>query len=235
MSLTEGIAPIDRQPVAEQVARQLLALVQAGSLTPGEKLPPERELAATLQVSRPSLREALRALSLLGVLRIRQGGGVYVSSLDPEALLAPLHFFISLDAQNLEDLFEARLVIESEIARIAAEKITKDDLFRLKKCVDFEADELHDEDKFIQSDVEFHKILKESVDNAFLQRFATSLHILGKASREITGHIPGVIEQSLKDHVAIVTAIEGRDGDAAAEAMKTHLLNVRKAYRVRGA
>ena len=72
------------------------------------------------------------------------------------------------------------------------------------------------------------------VENAFLQRFATSLHILGKASREITGHIPGVIEQSLKDHEAIVTAIEARDGTATAEAMKTHLLNVRKAYRGQG-
>jgi GntR family transcriptional repressor for pyruvate dehydrogenase complex len=234
MPLTKGIAPIDRQPVAEQVARQLLALVQAGSLKPGQKLPPERELAATLEVSRPSLREALRALSLLGVLRIKQGGGVYISSLDPESLLAPLHFFISLDAQNLEDLFEARLVIESEIARIAALKISEDDLARLKACVDFEAHELDDEDKFIQSDVEFHKILNESVDNAFLQKFATSLHILGKASREITGHIPGVIEQSLKDHVAIVTAIEARDGDATAVAMKTHLLNVRNAYRGQG-
>jgi len=231
MPLSTGIAPIDRQPVAEQVARQLLALVQAGSLQPGQKLPPERELAATLQVSRPSLREALRALSLLGVLRIKQGGGVYVSSLDPESLLAPLHFFISLDSQNLEDLFEARLVVESEIARIAAAKISEEDLVRLKSCVDFEAHELDDEDKFIESDVEFHKILNESVDNAFLQRFATSLHILGKASREITGHIPGVIEQSLKDHIAIVTAIEVRDGEAAARAMKAHLLNVRKAYR----
>jgi len=234
MSLTEGIAPIDRQPVAEQVARQLLALVQAGSLQPGQKLPPERELAATLQVSRPSLREALRALSLLGVLRIKQGGGVYISSLDPESLLAPLHFFISLDAQNLESLFEARLVVESENARIAAEKISEENLERLKKCVVFEAHELDDEDKFIQSDVEFHKILNESVDNAFLQKFATSLHILGKASREITGHIPGVIEQSLKDHEAIVAAVEARDGDAAAAAMKTHLINVREAFRGTG-
>jgi len=234
MPLTEGIAPIDRQPVAEQVARQLLALVQAGSLQPGQKLPPERELAATLQVSRPSLREALRALSLLGVLRIKQGGGVYVSSLDPESLLAPLHFFISLDAQNLESLFEARLVVESENARIAAGKISEEDLKRLKKCVDFEAHELDDENKFIQSDVEFHKILNESVDNSFLQKFATSLHILGKASREITGHIPGVIAQSLKDHEAIVAAVEARDGDAAAEAMKTHLINVREAFRDKG-
>ncbi|MBE9539048.1 MAG: FadR family transcriptional regulator [Proteobacteria bacterium] len=231
MTLDKTISEIERVPVGEQVARQLLALVQNGSLEPGQKLPPERELSTMLKVSRPSLREALRALSLLGVLNIRQGGGVYVSALDPESLLAPLHFFVSLNDKNLDDLFEARLVIEAENARIAAEKISDEDIARLKKCVDFEAHELNDQDKFIQSDVEFHNIINQSVDNAFLNRFATSLHILGKASREITGHIPGVIEQSLKDHEAIVAAIDARDGEAAAKAMKTHLVNVREALK----
>jgi GntR family transcriptional repressor for pyruvate dehydrogenase complex len=235
MASSKVIAPIKRQPVPEQVAKQLLALVQNGSLKAGQQLPPERELATTLQVSRPSLREALRALSLLGVLRIRQGGGVYVSSLDPESLLAPLHFFISLDTRNLEDLFEARMVVESEITRIAALKISPENLAVLKDCVDFEAHELTDEDKFIESDVKFHQVLFESVDNAFLQRFATSLHILGKASREITGHIPGVIEKSLHDHERIVSAIEAGDANAAADAMKQHLSNVREAYRSREA
>ena len=178
MPIGKVISSIERVPVGEQVARQLLALVQDGSLEPGQKLPPERELSTMLEVSRPSLREALRALSLLGVLKIRQGGGVYVSALDPESLLAPLHFFVSLNEKNLEDLFEARLVVEGENARIAARKMSDEDIVRLKKCVDFEAHELGDKDKFIQSDVEFHGIINESVDNAFLNRFATSLHIL---------------------------------------------------------
>jgi len=231
---TEGIAPIERQPIAEQVARQLLALVQSGNLKPGEQLPPERELAAKLEVSRPSLREALRALSLLGVLRIRQGGGVYVSSLDPESLLAPLHFFVSLDSRNLEDLFEARLIIESEITRIAASKISPENLAALKDCVDFEITDISDVDRFIESDVKFHQILFETVDNAFLQSFATSLHILGKARGEITTSIPKVMKQSLKDHKLILRAIEARDSDAAADAMKQHVVHVRNAYRNRG-
>lgn len=230
---TEGIAPIERQPIAEQVARQLLALVQSGNLKPGEQLPPERELAATLEVSRPSLREALRALSLLGVLRIRQGGGVYVSSLDPESLLAPLHFFVSLDSRNLEDLFEARLIIESEISRIAASKISPDNLVALKDCVDFEITDISDVEKFAESDTKFHQILFETVDNSFLQSFATSLHILGRARGEITASIPSVMKQSLKDHKHILKAIEARDGDAAAEAMKQHVIHVRNAYRNR--
>ena len=229
MSIQKAISSIDRVPVGEQVAKQLLALVQNGSLKAGQKLPTERELSAMLEVSRPSLREALRALSLLGVLKIRQGGGVFVSQLDPESLLAPLHFFVSLNEQNLEDLFEARLVIETENARIAARKISPEGIERLKECVDSQSQTASDPEKFIEADNEFHKIINESVDNAFLDRFATSLHILAKASREITGHIPGAIEQSSRDHARIAAAIEAGDEDAAAQAMETHLNNGRDA------
>ena len=230
---TNNLTPIKRQPVAEQVAQRLLGLIQAGNLKPGQQLPPERELATMLDVSRPSLREALRALSLLGVLRIRQGGGVFVSALDPQSLLEPLHFFISLDSERLEELFDARILVEAGIARIAATRISQEAIDRLRKCVDFEAHELDDADRFIQSDVEFHRIIFDAVDNPFLIRIATSLHILGRASREITGHIPGVIPQSLKDHKKILAAMIARDPDKAAAAMEAHLRNVRRAYRSR--
>lgn len=231
MANAEGIAPIIRQPVAEQVARQLLDLVQSGNLKPGQQLPPERELAATLEVSRPSLREALRALSLMGVLRIRQGGGVYVSALDPESLLAPLHFFISLNARNAEDLFEARMVIESEVARLAAGKVSPEQLAILRGCVDMESPELVPQDKFLESDVIFHQTLLETVDNAILQQFVTSLHILARATFENTGKIPGAAERILNDHKRIFNAIEAGDADAAASAMKRHLTHVRDTYR----
>jgi len=229
-----NLAPVDRQPVAEQVAQKLLSLVQAGSLKPGQQLPPERELAATLQVSRPSLREALRALSLLGVVRIRQGGGVFVSALDPEALLAPIHFFISLDSKNLQSLFDARILVESGVARLAATRISKAGIETLKACVDIEESELTDVDSFIESDARFHKTIFDAVDNPFLRKIATSLHLLGRASREITAPIPGVVSQSLQDHKRILTAMIARDPDKAATAMESHLKNVRKAYLANG-
>ncbi|TAK53203.1 MAG: FadR family transcriptional regulator [Gammaproteobacteria bacterium] len=230
---TAAIAPIKRQPVAEQVAQRLLGLIQIGNLKPGQQLPPERELAGMLEVSRPSLREALRALSLLGVLQIRQGGGVFVSSLDPELLLAPLHFFISLDSENLERLFDARIVIESAIARLAATRITPEAIATLKQCVNFEVHEIGNVDQFIESDVLFHQTIFAASDNPFLVRIATSLHILGRASREITGHIPGVLPQSLKDHRRIIAAMSARDPERAAAAMEAHLRNVRRAYHQR--
>lgn len=225
------VDPITRLPVAEQVAQQLLGLIQSGNLKPGQQLPPERELATILDVSRPSVREALRALSLLGVVTIRQGGGVFVSSLEPELLLGPLHFFVSLDDHNMEALFEARILIESEIARLAAGRISEDQVTFLKGLVADEPILVNDPQKFIDADVKFHRAICTAADNSFLVRVATSLHVLGEASRQITGFIPGVLKRSLADHRRILKALEAGDGNAAAEAMKMHLKNVQKAYQ----
>jgi len=227
------ITPIRREVVAEQVAQRLLSLIQSGNLKPGQQLPAERSLAETLEVSRPSLREALRALSLLGVVRIRPGGGAFVTALDPESLLAPIHFFISLDSDNLESLFGARILIESGLARLAASRITKAGIETLRSCVDTESRDLTDVEAFIKSDELFHKTIFAAVDNPFLSKIATSLHILGSASRNVTGRIPGVMDQSLLDHRRILAAISERDGDKAAAAMELHLKNVCKAYQQR--
>lgn len=229
------VGPIQRAVVSEQVAHRLLSLIQSGNLKPGQQLPPERELAVTLEVSRPSLREALRALSLLGVVRIRPGGGAFVSALDPQVLLAPIHFLVSLDSANLDSLFDARILIEPEITRLAASRITKAALETLKSCVEQEADDLRDVDRFIASDELFHKTIFAAVDNPFLIKIATSLHILGHASRNVTGHVPGVVEQSLADHRRIVAALASRSGAKAAAAMEAHLRNVRDAYHKRSA
>ncbi|MBV1901924.1 MAG: FadR family transcriptional regulator [Kordiimonadaceae bacterium] len=225
------VKPISRVPVSEQVAQQLLGLIQAGNLKAGQQLPPERELAVTLDVSRPSLREALRALSLLGVVKIRQGGGVYVSALDPESLLGPLHFFISLDESNFNDLFEARIIVEGAITKLAVSRITDEQIELLEESVADEDALLNDPQKFIDADILFHKTIFSAVDNSFLVRIATSLHVLGQASREVTGYIPGVLEESLKDHKEILKAMKARDENAACAAMESHLRSVHQAYR----
>jgi GntR family transcriptional repressor for pyruvate dehydrogenase complex len=115
--------PIGRKSVSELVVQRILDMVKAGSLAPGHKLPAERDLAQQLDVSRPTVREALRALAILGVVEIRHGGGVYVTSLDAE-LLSPMDFFVTLSASNMAELFDARIQFEPMITRMAAERLT---------------------------------------------------------------------------------------------------------------
>ena len=100
------LSPVERNSVADQVAKKILDLVRTGNLKPGDQLPPERDLAQMLQVSRPSLREAMRGLQILGVVKTRQGGGAYISSLDAADLLGPLQFLITLNTQNVHALYE---------------------------------------------------------------------------------------------------------------------------------
>src|SRR5262249_43460553 len=151
--------PIERNSVAEQVARRLLDLVRTRNLKPGDHLPPERELAVLMQVSRPSLREALRGLQILGVLKARQGGGIYVSSLGAADLLAPFQMLISLNEENVNALYEARRLTEGSLGRIVAEKITSGDIARLKTLLSAQRGVLGDPLAFRESDTEFHRVI----------------------------------------------------------------------------
>src|SRR5690242_12175666 len=114
--------------VAQYVVDRMLDLLKTGMLRAGDRLPSERELIEIFGVSRPSLREALRALAMLGVVDTRHGGGAYISDLEPRTLLAPLDFFLSLSQANLADAFESRRIVETEIARKAATNATGEDV-----------------------------------------------------------------------------------------------------------
>lgn len=125
--LNEG-SKIQRQGVAEKVVHRILDLVKAGNLKAGDRLPAERKLIEIFGVSRPTLREALRSLSILGVVEMRHGGGAFITDLQAKSLLAPLDFFFSLSVENIQEAFACRRLIEIEIARLCAQKATPKDI-----------------------------------------------------------------------------------------------------------
>jgi GntR family transcriptional repressor for pyruvate dehydrogenase complex len=223
---TAVYAPIERSSLAEQVAKRLLELVRTRNLKPGDVLPPERELASLMQVSRPSVREAIRGLQILGVLKARQGSGVYVSSLDAADLLGPLQLVISLNAQNVGALYESRMLIDGEIARMAATTLPAGELARLRQMLERQRGLTDDPLAFRVSDMEFHRTIAEATGNPFLQNVSHSLYVLGMEYRRIASETAGVLRQSLADHEAIVAALARPDADAAAMAMRAHMHNV---------
>jgi GntR family transcriptional repressor for pyruvate dehydrogenase complex len=228
MSGTDDLAPIERNSVAEQVAKTLLDLIRTKNLKPGDMLPPERELAATMQVSRPSVREALRGLQILGVLKVRQGYGIYVSALDATELLAPLQFLLTLNAENINALYEVRQLIDLGVARKAAERITAADILRLKQLVVMQRDLVFDPLSFRASDLKFHTIIMEATGNSFIVRTSNALYLLGFEYRRIASETPGVLQQSLADHELIVDALARHDADATASAVEQHLRNIHR-------
>lgn len=224
-------APLGRKTVSELVVQRILDLVREGSLKAGDKLPPERDLSQSLDVSRPTLREALRALQILGVLEIRHGGGVYVTSLDPAELLSPFDLFVTLDARNMAELFDARIQYEPLIARLAAERMDDAGVARLAELVAAQLAAPEDAEVFHDTDVEFHKSILDASGNLFLSRIGKLLQVLGDQGRQAFQKRRGVRLQSIEDHEAILAAFQARDPDAAHRAMRAHMMNVRHALR----
>lgn len=224
----QGMEPLNRKPVSEQVAMKLLELIRTGNLKAGDKLPTENELASALQVSRPVIREALRGLSILGVVESRQGGRCYVTDLSPSRLVAPLQMVIAIDESNVEALYEARLEVECSILKLAAVRLTDGDLAKLRALVKSGYELVDDPVGFRVLDLEFHQTLIALANNPFLERIALSLYDIGIEYRRVASETTGVISRSAAEHEAIVEALATRNPERAADAMREHISSIAK-------
>lgn len=220
------IRPIPREGASERLVHRILGMVTAGSLRPGDRLPPERELAELFNVSRPTVREAVRALIVLGVLRARQGDGITVSPLEAADLLGPLTFFLTLREVEVEHLYEARAVIEGEIAAHAATRAGPEDRTVLEALIEAQLGAVADPERYRRIDTAFHRRLAEIAGNPFLARAAESLNVLGLEFRKLASETAGVIRLSIADHRAILAALHAADPRAARRAMEAHMRHV---------
>jgi GntR family transcriptional regulator, transcriptional repressor for pyruvate dehydrogenase complex len=221
--------PNDKRVIGQQVVARILELIRTGSLRAGNWLPPERELIEIFGISRPSLREALRALSMLGVINSLHGGGAYVGDLDARTLLAPLDFYLSLTKANFADAFDSQRVIEIEIARRAAAQATPADIHDLRDIIEAHKAVQDDPVGFRILDTRFHEKLSEIAGNAVLQRIAYGLYNLGLDFQNFDRRArnePSLIAQSTADHIKIAAGIATRIPDRAADAMSEHIRNI---------
>lgn len=221
-----GLAPVRKQSVGQQVVGQIVELIRTGNLRPGDRLPSERELVEIFGISRPSLRESMRALSVLGIIESRHGGGAFVTELDAPTMLAPLDFFLSLSQANFDDAFESRRIIEVEIVRKAATKASRADVADLNDMIAAHAKIQSDPVGFRILDSRFHEKLSGIAGNAVLQRVAYGLYNMGLDFRRQATAEAGLIAQSTEDHGHIAAAIAAHDADGAAEAMTRHLCHI---------
>jgi GntR family transcriptional regulator, transcriptional repressor for pyruvate dehydrogenase complex len=224
---TDGFGALPpRSTLPEEIAGRVLTLIRSQELRPGDRLPAERELARRLGVSRPVLREALRALSLMKVVDIRQGTGTWVTSLEPRQLISHLDFAFSSDETALTKVFEARRVVESGNVRLAAARASDTDLDRLGDLLDQLGAALDDPDRFSELDIAFHDAICAAADNFMLAQFMTIVDTLGRVSRQRTGGLRRVRETAVQDHRDILEALRARDPDAGERAMRGHLDHV---------
>lgn len=220
-----------KKGVAHSVVGRVLDLIRTGMLRAGDRLPSERDLIEVLDISRPSLREALRALSILGVVDTRHGGGAYITNLEARTLLAPLDFYLALSEANLADSFESRRIIELEIVKKAAEKATAGDIDDLNGMLVAHERVLRDPVAFRILDSRFHARLSACAGNVVLERIAYGLYNLGLDIRRQATKDLSLIRRSLSEHTAIVRAIEAHDARRAVSAMGLHLAHIEASTR----
>jgi GntR family transcriptional repressor for pyruvate dehydrogenase complex len=202
----------------------LKEMISSGVLHPGSKLPPGRELAKQFGVNRASIRQALKALDVMGIVHQRVGDGTYLTNDASTTLRAPLDFLILVDGITFQELFEARRIVEPELAARAAQRRTDDDVADLEKAVALmKANPDADAEELAEQDLRFHEIILRASGNRVCERMFSSLHRALSRSLRVTSSLR---EQGtpLSAHDRICHAIKAGDGDGARRLMFEHLL-----------
>ena len=217
---------VSRKPISEQVANRILAMIKSGNLRSGDRLPTEQKMGVAFGISRPPLREALKALTLMGVLESRQGGRYTVTDLSPSRLVAPFNVMLSVGDYDLNEHFEARTIVDLELIRFAVARATADQRARIMQlAIDGQAF-IHDPVAFRLLDIEFHQTLNTAARNKFLSALAEGLYDIALDVRRLASTYPGVIETSVAQHIAVANAVLAGDAVAAMAAGRRHLEHV---------
>ncbi len=217
----------ERRSISEQVAHRILSMVKSGNLRTGDRLPTEQQMGIAFGISRPALREALKALSLMGILESRQGGRYSVTDLSPSRLIAPFNVMLSTNDFDVNEHFEARLVVDIELVRLCALRASAEQRERIMKhAVDGRAF-FQDSVGFRLLDIEFHQALNDGADNRMLSAMAQGLYDVGLDVRRVASEMKGNIKKSVIQHIEIAEAIANRDPVKATKAYRRHLEHVR--------
>jgi GntR family transcriptional regulator, transcriptional repressor for pyruvate dehydrogenase complex len=230
-----SVAPVERSPLYKQVLGRIEQLMDTGAITPGDRLPAERELAAQLGVSRTSVRQALAALEERGVLEIRHGAGVYMRATEPERVAESLAVVLVDQNLQLPETMEARMALERFIAGLAAGRHTKADIARARAALATMEKEIEAGGLGTQGDAEFHAALAAAAKNPVLQRLMNTLRRDIARVREESLSQPGRPRRSLAAHWRILKAVEAGDPRGAVTEMDAHLHEVADALLLKHA
>ncbi len=225
---------IANQRIYQQIVDQISRMIREGSLKPGDRLPPERQLAEEFGVSRPAVREALSALGLMGLVEVRHGEGTFVRSASEEGLVSSMALFLTME-QNAslgKDLIEIRTALEGESAFLAAERREQDDLAAIEETLRQMEVALHTGMSAADPDWRFHRAIAAASGNGLLvqvmQMLAENMQESIDHYREQLLRIPGMDRVLLEEHQGIYEAIRDQEPELARSRMHAHIMRVRR-------
>ena len=213
---------LERKKLSDQIIEDLVDRIARGELKPGDKLPPEPQLMEQFGVGRSSIREAVGALEILGLLSVRPGQGTRITEASEIPRSAGLSL-MTLRREKIRELVEARMELERAIARFAAERATDKDIAEIKKQHKRLIQAKKKNSKLIEADLEFHKAIAAACHNDIFIRFFWELHQPMRRWMEQKAKYDWGFSHVEEEHNAIIKAIETHDIQAAQEAMHTHI------------
>lgn len=221
----------DNRALSEKIIAQISDALVSGELKPGDRLPPERELAEQFGVSRTVIRDAVKTLAGRGILHVKHGAGIFVTTSEENAIgrLGALSDILPLQGVSLRDLFEVRKVLEAEGAEWAARRRNDLHLKRLRGILEDAYRNSENVEVLSERDAQFHVAIAEASQNLVLVRVMLTLLDLLAQSRRESLSIPGRVKLSLKDYERIVEEIEAQRHEGARETMLEHLTSVESA------
>jgi GntR family transcriptional repressor for pyruvate dehydrogenase complex len=219
--------PIKPKKISEEIVKQLRSLIYEGKLQPGEKLPPERELAKSLSVSRPPLREALNTLQGMGLIEVQHGNRTFVRPITTRSIYDPLVSFSKESPKNLLQVFEVRKYLDIGSASIAAERADPRQIDVLEKIVHQLEDDLNNGRLGAKPDIDFHLKIAEITGNKVYTHLTNTVYDLLQEEMRIAWGGSFNNNESKKDllnqHISIFNAIKSKDPKEARRAAREHL------------
>ncbi|RFU82995.1 FadR family transcriptional regulator [Streptomyces triticagri] len=227
----EQVSP-PKGTVTQRAIEEVKAMIAEGRLEPGQRLPTERELAARLGISRSSMREAIRALTVIGVLQARHGSGIYVTQLEAGDLLETFGVVADLSrGPRLVELLEVRRVLESTAAALAAARITEDQLAEVEGHL-IAMNATDDPEEILAHDLAFHRAIATAAGNDTMAAILEGLSSRTFRARVWRGYQEeGAFERTRREHDRIHTALRSRDPEAARAAAAAHVGEVEQWLR----
>jgi GntR family transcriptional repressor for pyruvate dehydrogenase complex len=223
--LKSDFETVRKNKVYEEVARQIERLILK-KLKPGDKLPSERELAEALDVSRSSIRDAIRGLELMGLVEPRQGAGTIVREVSTDSLVNPFASILKQKQALVGELLDFRKMLEPPLAARAATHASPDEISEMEEILQRQEKRLARGETTIAEDAEFHYSVALASGNSVVLKVLDTLMDLLRDSRERSLQVEGRPQKSLAGHRRILAAIKRHDAEAAKAAMRRHIEDV---------
>jgi len=216
--------PVTKKRLSESVAENIKEFIEKNNLDVGSRLPPEQELANRFQVGKASIREALRMLEITGVVEVKPGKGIYVNNITGD-LIVPLSTWVSTNKDTILRHFEARLIIEPEIAALAARRITEEDISHIEQNIQTQKSFSENEiAAIIQTDIEFHGLIAESAKNETLMMLFNSIAKISFHGWKAAIRVKGRNQSAVMEHKKLLNMLVQKDENGARTVMRNHML-----------